>query len=259
MYIHKLNPSIKAITIILSVLLLTFVFDPITPLLFIIWIWIITLFVAKVKIKKFLLFLSPFLIFAFGMFWSNLAFGNEPLNPTEVVSFLGNNIPIENINTALALSLRILAFASLSLLFLLTTNILHFILSLMQQCKLPPKLAYGILAGYRFLPMIKDELGLIRSAHRVRGINRAKTLKEKVHQYKRFIIPLLASAIRKAERTAIAMESKGFTGSRDRTFYRQFTVTSKDWLFLVMMLSVLITLMISAWQIGYFRWYTGEF
>ncbi|GGM28064.1 hypothetical protein GCM10011351_12440 [Paraliobacillus quinghaiensis] len=108
------------------------------------------------------------------------------------------------------------------------------------------------------MPMIKDELVLIKSAHRVRGINRAKTLKENVHQYKRFIVPLLASSIRKAERTAIAMESKGFTGSRERTFYRQFTVTTKDWLFMIMMLTVLVTLITLAWQIGYFRWYTGE-
>ncbi|NLP26335.1 MAG: energy-coupling factor transporter transmembrane protein EcfT [Clostridiales bacterium] len=258
MSIHNLNPSIKAITIILCVLLLTMVFDPITPLVFILWIFFVTIFVAKVRIKKFLLFLSPFLIFAVGMFWTNVAFANEPINPTDVVSLFGRNIPREDIQTALSLSLRILTFASLSLLFLLTTNIVHFILSLMQQCKLPPKLAYGILAGYRFLPMIKDELVLIKSAHRVRGVNRAKTLKEKVRQYKRFIIPLLASAIRKAERTAVAMESKGFTGSRDRTFYRQFKVTPKDWLFLIMMLSVLVTLITIAWQVGYFRWYNGE-
>ncbi|WP_117153697.1 energy-coupling factor transporter transmembrane component T family protein [Paraliobacillus quinghaiensis] len=258
MYIHNLNPSIKAITVILSVLLLTMVFDPITPFLFLVWIWILTIFVAKVNIKKYLLYFSPFFIFAAGMFWTNIAFANEPINPTEVVSLFGNTIPIEDIQTALSLSHRILTFASLSLLFLLTTNVVHFILSLMQQCKLPPKLAYGILAGYRFLPMIKDELVLIKSAHRVRGINRAKTLKENVHQYKRFIVPLLASSIRKAERTAIAMESKGFTGSRERTFYRQFTVTTKDWLFMIMMLTVLVTLITLAWQIGYFRWYTGE-
>ncbi|WP_226037378.1 energy-coupling factor transporter transmembrane component T family protein [Aquibacillus saliphilus] len=258
MFIHNVNPSIKAITIILSVLLLALVFDPITPFLFIIWIWFLTIGVAKINWKKYLLYFSPFLIFAVGMFWSNLIFANEPINPNAAITLFGRDFPTEDVNTALSLSLRILSFASLSLLFLLTTNIVHFILSLMQQCKFPPKLAYGILAGYRFSPMIKDELFLIRSAHRVRGVNRAKTLKEGFNQYKRFAVPLLASSIRKAERTAIAMESKGFTGSRDRTFYRQFTVTTKDWIFLLGMVAVLLILIIMSWQLGYFKWYNGE-
>ncbi|MBM7572174.1 energy-coupling factor transporter transmembrane component T family protein [Aquibacillus albus] len=259
MFIHNVNPSIKAITIIVSVFLLALVFDPITPLCFVIWIWILTIGVAKIHWKKYLVYFSPFFIFALGMFWTNVMFANEPNNPADVITLFGREFPTEDVNTALALSLRILSFTSLSLLFLLTTNIVHFILSLMQQCKLPPKLAYGILAGYRFLPMMKDELVLIHAAHRVRGVNRAKTMKEAFQQYKRFAIPLLASAIRKAERTAIAMESKGFTGSRDRTFYRQFTIGPKDWLFLVMMLGMLLIFITVSWQLGYLKWYSGEF
>ncbi|MDL4842197.1 energy-coupling factor transporter transmembrane component T family protein [Aquibacillus rhizosphaerae] len=259
MFLHSLNPSIKAITVILSVILLTLVFDPITPLLFIVWIWILTIGVGKVPWKRYALFFSPFLIFSVGMFWTTIVFANEPNNPKNVISLLGFLVPEEDFTTALALSLRMMSFTSLTLMFILTTNVVHLILSLMQQCKMPPKLAYGILAGYRFLPSMREELGLVRSAHRVRGVNRASSIKESIQQSKRFAVPLLASAIRKAERTATAMESKGFTDSRNRTFYRTFTVSKKDWLFMGLMLMMLILFASISWYLGYFKWYSSEF
>jgi energy-coupling factor transport system permease protein len=109
-------------------------------------------------------------------------------------------------------------------------------LSLVQQCKLSPKLAYGVIAGFRFLPLLKEEVQLIQQAHKIRGGAAENGLKEKVSALKRYTIPLLASAIRKAERTALAMESKGFTGSRNRTYYRSLTVSPRDWLFFFIVL-----------------------
>lgn len=41
-------------------------------------------------------------------------------------------------------------------------------------------------------------------------------------------------------------------------FYRPFTVTTKDWFFFAMMLTVLLMLMTIAWLLDYFRWCTGE-
>lgn len=113
---------------------------------------------------------------------------------------------------------HMLAFTALSFMFIFTTNMVHFILSLMQQCKLPPKLAYGILAGYRFLPLMKEELWQIRAAHRVRGADHGSGIRNTIQQYKRYAIPYLPVRFRKQKRTAIAMESKGFSGEKNRTF-----------------------------------------
>ncbi len=63
------------------------------------------------------------------------------------------------LHQALSLGLRVLIFSSLSLLFILTTDPVRFMLSLMQQCRLSPKWAYGILAGYRFLPFFGRSCG----------------------------------------------------------------------------------------------------
>ena len=164
----------------------------------------------------------------------------------------------EGFQRGVSLGLRVLSFATLSIMFTLTTKPTDFLLSLMQQCKLPPKLAYGIMAGYRFLPLIKEEFQTLQNAHRVRGVARARPIPEKVQQLKRYVIPLLAGAIRKAERTALAMESKGFTGEKNRIFYREITVTKIDWLFFVLMISAVLLSAFISWKLGYLQFYNGE-
>lgn len=79
-----------------------------------------------------------------------------------------------SIIVSMSLALRSLCFIGLSLLFAFTTDPTKFMLSLMQQVRLSPKLTYGILAGYRFVPTFKHELDLLKKAHRIRGLGRAK-------------------------------------------------------------------------------------
>ncbi|MFD1608195.1 energy-coupling factor transporter transmembrane component T family protein [Oceanobacillus luteolus] len=250
MFLQRLNPSYKAVTIIVFIIFLATIFEPVTPLLFLIWTFVVTFLFGGVSLKKYLLYFTPFIIFALGMLWTSIAFADTPNNPSDTISLFGTSLPKESVLTALALSLRVLNVAALSLMFVFTTNIVHFILSMMQQLKLPPRIAYGVLAGYRFLPMLKDELMIIHDAHRIRGVNQAKTMREKWQNYKRYLIPLLASAIRKAERTAMAMESKGFTGDKSRSFYRQFSIQKQDFIFsIIMLIGFTISYLIS-YQLG---------
>ncbi|MBR7794750.1 energy-coupling factor transporter transmembrane protein EcfT [Agaribacter marinus] len=257
--LNQLNPSIKAFTVILLVCLLTFVFDPFTPLVYCLFTILLTFVCGKIAWKRYMLYFLIIILLSVGMLWTTLAFADEPNRPHDTMEILFWDIPKEDVTVALALTLRMLAFASLSFMFIFTTNMVHFILSLMQQCKLSPKLAYGVLAGYRFLPLMKDELNQIRAAHQIRGVRRANGIKESIQQYKRYAIPLLAGAIRKAERTAVAMESKGFSGERQRTFYRTFTVKWQDWTFLVGMLLLFFIIIMISIKLGCFSWYKGQF
>ncbi|MBA2174857.1 energy-coupling factor transporter transmembrane protein EcfT [Halobacillus locisalis] len=258
MFLHDLNPTVKALTIIGLVFLLAFLFDPVTPLIYICGTMVVTFWFGTFKKKHYVYYFLPFLLFAFGMFWTTLVFTDKSTASEENLSLFGINFPAEDVWVATSLGLRVLAFATLSLLFLFTTNMVHFILSLIQQLKLPPKIAYGVLAGYRFLPMLKTEFQQVLAAHRIRGVNKPETWKEWIVQYQRMAIPLLAGAIRKAERTAVAMESKGFTGDRDRTFYRPMKIQRKDWIFPLMMFGMLgITIALSVY-FGYFSFYGGE-
>ncbi|MEK3888158.1 energy-coupling factor transporter transmembrane component T family protein [Bacillus sp. FSL K6-3431] len=239
--------------------MLSFVFDPVTPLLFWMLILVITFAFGKVNIRKWLLIFIPFLLVALGYVWTTAVFSNPPEGINLVVYWTAGPFKITNygISTGLALGFRVLCFAGLSLLFILTTDPIKFILSLVQQCKLPPKFAYGLLAGYRFLPLLTEEIRIIRHAHKVRGANREAGIKGKLLALKRYAIPLLASAIRKAERAAIAMESKGFTGARDRTYYYRSEVKKQDWIFFSLMVILFLACVIISMKLGTFRWY-GE-
>src|SRR5690606_31672166 len=118
----------------------------------------------------------------------------EGIEPLSLVKWGSVVITDYGLYTGLALGFRVLCFSCLSILFIMTTNPIKFILSFVQQCKMPPKLAYGILAGYRFLPLLKDELKIIQLAHKVRGVNRMQGFRGKLLAKLKYIIPLLASA-----------------------------------------------------------------
>lgn len=258
MLLNDLNPSVKAFTIVLCILMLSVFFDPVTPLITLITTIAITFIMGKVNFRKWVLLFAPFMFMAVVYVWSSLLFPRIDPGDEFLWEWAFISITAEGLERSISLGLRVLSFASLSLMFALTTNPVHFLLSLMQQCKLPPKIAYSIMAGYQFLPLIREEFEIIRCAHQVRGAGRVLTLGDKAKQIKKYIIPLLASGIRKAERTALAMESKGFTGSKNREFYRVITIRSKDWAFMVLMISIVCISVWASSELGFLSLYNGE-
>lgn len=240
MKLEDWNPSVKALTVLISVFLISVRMEPVAPLLFMIWVVALTFLLGKVAVKPYLLLWCSVLLLAFGFTWSALLF---PLtNPSARIVWEWRSLQVTDlaVHNGLSLGLRAMGFAAISLMFVFTTDATRFMLSLMQQCKLPPKLAYSILAGYRFLPLFSEELRILHDAHRIRGIGRARGMKAKLQQMQRYVIPLMASAIRKAERTAMAMESKGFTGRRDRTYYTRVPLQAKDWMLMLLTIAPLL-------------------
>ncbi|GAE45487.1 energy-coupling factor transporter transmembrane component T family protein [Mesobacillus boroniphilus] len=134
MLLNEMNPSIKALSIIVSILLLSIFFDPITPLLSLVLTIAITFVFGKISFKKWLLLFSPFLFMAIVYVWSSLLFPRVDPGDSIVWEWWFITITAEGLQRSISLGLRVLSFASLSLLFALTTNPINFLLSLMQQC-----------------------------------------------------------------------------------------------------------------------------
>jgi energy-coupling factor transport system permease protein len=237
--LHKMNPSVKFLLITVCMFTMAFFFDPWTPLVFWVGVILLQLFCSRVNWKKWLLFMLPFFITAFGYFWTTIVFTKDYLG--SVIWSLGT-IEITNIQLeyALSLSFRVLAFSSLSLLFALTTNPVTFILSLMQQLKLSPKIAYGVMVGYQFLPVLKDEFVHIQQAHRLRGVTSDKNAMQRLLGIRRVLIPMLAGAVRKAERAAFAMEARGFTGEPRSSYFQVISIGKVDVAMAVLFLFVLV-------------------
>lgn len=226
--LHNMNPSLKFLAVTVSMVVLAFFFNPWTPLLFFLSVIALQILFSRINWKLWMLFMLPFFFGAFGYFWTTLVFGADTGGPV-LWSYGFIEITEQNWAHAWSLSLRVLAFSSLSLLFALTTDPVRFIQSLMQQCKLSPKLAYSIMVSYQFLPVLKTELEQIQQAHRLRGAEIDKHWWHRLTALRRLLIPVLAGAVRKAERAAFAMEARGFTGEPRSSFYEQLSITRADY------------------------------
>ena len=116
----------------------------------------------------------------------------------------------------LATGVRMLAIVVVSLLGGLSTSGADFVRSLVQQLRVPYRFGYAVLAAFRFVPRFRAELATIRRAHRVRGVGGATPL-HRLRGEAEAIVPLLAAALRHADRVAIAMEARAFGYAPTRT------------------------------------------
>lgn len=131
----------------------------------------------------------------------------------------------------LTAGLRIFAFVALTMIFNLTTDAHDFARALVQQAHVPYRAGYAAMAALRFAPLLRHELSVIRAAHRLRGLGDAGSLRDRLEMFWRTAVPLLASAIRRAERAALAMDGRAFGAYPTRTDLHRMMFTRRDVLF----------------------------
>jgi len=242
-FLQQVNPILKLVSLLIVIAAMVTVFDPWTPLAVVVITIALLRLLGGIPLKVIGLFLLPFSLFALSFVWMTVLFPRE--RGTDILfHLLFVPVTLENVLTGIALGLRSLVFALWSLLFVLTTEPTKLMLGLVQHCKLPPRFGYGMMAAYRFVPLFRQELNQIRAAHQIRGMGESRSLRGRWEQLKRYAIPLLAGAIRKAERVAIAMESKGFDGSRERTYYRKISWTGYDLLYGMLLLLIVASILL---------------
>lgn len=116
-----------------------------------------------------------------------------------------------------ATSLRLAALVVLSLICGLTTTGPDLARSLTQQLKVPYRISYTALAAFRFVPRLSGDLQMIKAAHRARGFDGGRGPLAAIRRWLGWVVPLLASGIRHAERVALAMDARAFGAHRTRT------------------------------------------
>jgi len=201
-------------------IVMTAVFDPVTPALLIALVLGLLLTVGRFPPGRLGRALLPAFMAAIGFLWVAVVFPRAYENPTIVAQWGPVTVTAEALWRGGAISLRVLCFAAYSLMFVLTTDPTDFVVALIHHWRVSPRIAYAAMAAYRFVPLFTAEAESIRLAHKVRGLGEGRGVAGWWEATRRFAIPLLASAIRRAERVAIAMESKGFDSSPGRTYFR---------------------------------------
>lgn len=222
---RKINPTMKLIISVLITLIIAFQEN----LVLNITIGVITILITLTLLspKQNVLAFSLVALTAVGIYFTGLNFKSTAVSPLARQLY------------ALQLASRDVAFAGLGLTFSASTKLPDFIHSLQQQLHLSNRFAYGILASFHVLPLIRTEVANIRYSFYARGLS-ANLLSP------RTLMPILVKSIRWSENLAMAMESKGLDDS-PRTQSTVLTIHWYDWCYAAIWL--ILTVLLSDYQL----------
>jgi energy-coupling factor transport system permease protein len=156
----------------------------------------------------------PFCLFGFGFLTTTLLFHRQSDYAMKVIG--ESPLVSPALSTGLTLFFRAVASGMISALFALTTDPGAFVRALMGWCRLPPAAGYSLFAAFQLLPDLAAEAQQIRLARAMKRGRAPRRLPGPV-ELAGLVIPLLAFAIRRAGRSAIAMEARGLLPGAART------------------------------------------
>lgn len=253
------NPTAKLCAHLALTLMLTVVFDPLTPLLFLAVALVTGATLARAPLVLQFRSLAPFALLGVSLAVSNALFANAPERATVLWQWGPFTATVEGALIGVSLAARAIAIAAFALLIVFTTDPTLFIRSLVQHARLPARFAYPVLAAYRFLPMLQAEFETIRLAQNLRGRELGGGPLGWFRRQRRLVIPLLTGAIRRADRVAIAMDSRGFNSPTPRTHYRRVPFTRTDTALIVGAILTGASIIAFTWWLGVLRLWTGAY
>lgn len=257
-YLGRRQPVVKLAVALLLSLVLFVVIDPLTPLLFLGLTLAAGLALGRVGVGAYARVLAPLALVGLGFVWTNAVFA-RPSDPGTVWDLGPFRATQAGLAFGIAIGLRGLAIGALSVTFVLTTDPTDLVVGLIRWARVPFRLGYPMLAAYRFLPFFRDELDQIELARRVRGQLAGPSPIGELIRRLGGIVPLLASAIRRAARIAVAMDARGFASARERTYLRDAPLTAHDVLFAAAALGVGLGLLALGAVGGWLRLWDGRF
>lgn len=239
-FLYGLNPLAKVAGFAPAMLLLVFVRDLATPAAFLVLAYVLILVGARVtgRLLALLLLGLPAGMLAIGVgfsLWVDVALvaDTAPVVTIGDWTLYGGALLI-----GFATALRLGSIVALALVGGLTTSGSDLVRASVQQLRVPYRIGYTALAAFRFVPRFGHELAVIRAAHRVRGYHGGRGPFARIARGWGYIVPLLAGAIRHAERVALAMDSRAFGAHPTRTERHLVPFRTRDTVFTVVMLAV---------------------
>ncbi|MGH8968850.1 MAG: energy-coupling factor transporter transmembrane component T family protein [Actinomycetes bacterium] len=238
------NPSVKLALVTAVSMVAVFVLDPATPAVLYLLALVGVAGSTRAPARTLVLAHAPFVAFAVGLLVVNALSrpGAELWDAGPV------RITEEGLSVGAALAARTLLIGVLAIGFMLSTDGVALMTSLHQNLRLGPRVTYAILAGYRMLQEMPREWRSIRHAHSVRQDEVDATRVPRGPRHLAAVVfTLLVVSIRRGERMAQALESRGL-GLRPRSTWRPVPVTAADAVLVVVVLgTVALVLVTSAW------------
>jgi energy-coupling factor transport system permease protein len=155
-----------------------------------------------------------------------------PENETVLVSF---GVPVieslafyvEGVEFALLVLFRLTVLMIALLGTIVTTHPKRLTIALMEK-GVSNKIAYVFMAALQFVPQMQRRAKSILAAQQARGLDTTANLRRRIRSYVALMAPLLIGTLIATETRALALESRGFTRSGERTFLLDVPDTTVD-------------------------------
>lgn len=239
-FLYALNPLAKVAGVAPAMVLLIFVRDLATPAAFLVLAVVAILVGARIsgRLAAVLLGALPLGILAIGIGFSLWVDAALVADTPAVLRIGAWTLHQGALAIGFATGLRLGAIVALALIGGLTTTGPDLVRASVQQLRAPYRIGYTALAAFRFVPRFGHELSVIRAAHRVRGHHGGSGPFARIARGWGYIVPLLAGAIRHAERVALAMDSRAFGAHPTRTERHLVPFRTRDTVFVILCLAV---------------------
>ncbi|WP_194397187.1 energy-coupling factor transporter transmembrane component T [Microbacterium atlanticum] len=218
-FLYRLNPLAKLAAPLPAMAVLVFVRDAATPAAFLLLAYAVLLvgvrFTRRLAALLFVALPLGVLVIGLGFaLWTDVSRVDQSVVVWQIGgwSMYGGALAV-----GYATAVRLAAILALTLIVGLSTTGPDLVRASVQQLRVPYRIGYTALAAFRFVPRFGYELDVIRQAHRVRGAHGGRGPFAAVARWFGYIVPLLAGAIRHAERVALAMDARAFGAHPDRT------------------------------------------
>jgi energy-coupling factor transport system permease protein len=249
-YLQRRNPCIKLLAVALIALVLTFIFDPLTPAVVLVLTMLAGRVLGGLSFRAQLRPLWGFVLAGVAILLANIFFNKENAVSPALLTLGSVKITGPALWAAGTLWLRLFAFALLSLVFVKTTEPQHLLLGLVHQLHLNYRVAYSSMVGYRMLPLFQVDYRTIRAAQRVRGVQEVEGPLHLWSRTRRYAVPLLAGAVRRAGRVAVAMDARAFGAFPERTYRERMVAGRADWVFLAAVVVLTSAVVVGLWWAG---------
>lgn len=206
-------------------------------LIFDVWFQLATIILASAALIVFnrsspLLVLGlmvPFALFGFGFLTTSILFRDG----SDFAGKMAAEAPFvsEGVSAGIVLFLRAIACGMVSALFTLSTDPGALVKALMKDWRLSPRIGYALFSSLNLVPDLVSEAQQIRLARAMKRGRLPRRIPSPLEGFS-LIVPLLAFAIRRAGRTAIAMEARGLGADSKRSILGAPKLTWRDLVFI---------------------------
>jgi energy-coupling factor transport system permease protein len=239
-WIHRLDPRVKLISILVLATLLLFFTDPVYLggwTIFFLILWVSARVDARPLIG--LLYGGAIMVLVYVMYGTFVVYPDDVLALARIKVHLGPFLATDiGFLNGLILGYRLLLLLMPVVLIMATTEPTQMAKALMKL-GVPISISFTVLATLRFLPLVFEVSSHVMEAQRVRGLVYTSWL-DRIKNLRYLLIPLFINTLRSSRTLGLAVESKGFGARRWNAYYRDFQMTNSDWfaLFALILISV---------------------